>query len=77
MGEDSEPQTYDPFKHRCIGTQYKFTLWPRTCHLTGKTLWLKNVYKQTAMITGPGEPIFEYRWYDRNEFLTARLKGEL
>lgn len=77
MGEDSEPQTYDPFKHRCIGTQYKFTLWPRTCHLTGKTLWLKNVYKQTAMITGPGEPIFEYRWYDRNEFLAARLKGEV
>jgi hypothetical protein len=74
---DSEPQTYDPFKHRCIGTQYKFTLWPRTCHLTGKTLWLKNVYKQTAMITGPGDPVFEYRWYDRNEFLTARLKGEV
>ena len=75
--EDGEPQAYDPFKHRCIGTQYKFTLWPRTCHLTGKTLWLKNVYKQTAMITGPGDPVFEYRWYDRNEFLTARLKGEV
>jgi hypothetical protein len=26
------------------------------------------------MFTGPGEPIFEYRWYDKNEYLIARLK---
>ena len=73
--EDSEPQTYDPFKRRCIGTEYKFTLLPQTCHLTGKRLWLKNAYRQTAMIVGPGDTIFEYRWYDKNEFLIARLKG--
>jgi len=75
--EESEPQAYDPFKHRCIGTEYKFTLMPQRCHITGKRLWLKNAYKQTAMITGPGEPVFEYRWYDKDEFLIARLKGTI
>ena len=72
---DGEPQAYDPFKNRCIGTEYKFTLIPQRCHITGKRLWLKNAYKQTAMIAGPGEPLFEYRWYDKDEFLVARIKG--
>lgn len=65
----------DPFKRRCVGTQLKFTLWPRWCHFTGRTLWFKNAYKQTAMITGPGDPVFEYRWYDKEEFLIAKIKG--
>ena len=73
--DEGEPQAYDPFTHRCIGTEYKFTWLPQTCHLTGKKLWLKNAYRQTAMITGPGDSIFEYRWYDKHEFLVARLKG--
>ena len=73
--EDSEPQTYDPFNRRCIGTEYKFALIPQRCYITGKRLWLKNAYKQTAMIAGPGEPLFEYRWYDKDEFLVARIKG--
>jgi hypothetical protein len=73
--EDGEPQTYDPFKRRCIGTEYKFTWFPQTCHITGKKLWLKNAYRQTAMITGPGESIFDYRWYQKDAFLVARLKG--
>ena len=73
--EDSEPQAYDPFKNRCIGTEYKFVWYPRQCHITGKKLWLKKAYMQTAMWTGPGDPAFEYRWYDKDEFLIARLKG--
>lgn len=75
--EDGGPQAYDPFKNRCIGTEYKFALIPKTCYITGKRLWLKNAYKQTAMWTGPGDPAFEYRWYDKEEFLIARLKGEV
>ena len=75
--EDSEPQTYDPFSNRCIGTEYKFVWLPKKCHITNKNLWLKKAYRQTAMWTGPGDSMFEYRWYDRNEFLTARLKGEV
>ena len=73
--EDAEPQTYDPFSNRCIGTEYKFTWLPKKCHFTGKTLWFRKAYRQTAMWTGPGDPAFEYRWYDKKEFLIARLKG--
>ena len=65
----------DPFKFRCIGTELKFLFLPKVCHITGKKLWLENVYKQTAMYTGPGDPVFEYRYYDKNEFLIARIKG--
>ena len=69
--------TYDSFNRNCIGTQYKFVVLPKTCYLSGKILWLTYAYKQTAMWTGPGDPAFEERWYDKNEFLIARIKGDI
>jgi hypothetical protein len=27
------------------------------------------------MWTGPGEPVFDIRWVDRNEYLLAKIKG--
>lgn len=72
---------YEPdhiaFKRKCIGTQLKFTLIPQKCYITGKTLWLKNAYIQTAIWTGPGDAVFEYRWYDKDEFLIAKIKGNV
>ncbi len=65
------------FKTHCIGTKLTFILIPKRCHLTGKYLWLTMAYEQTAMWTGPGEPTFEYRYYDRNEFLTEKIKGNV
>jgi hypothetical protein len=29
------------------------------------------------MWTGPGEPVFEYRWYHKDEYLIAKLKGNV
>lgn len=75
--ETEEPQTYDPFSNRCIGTELKFTWVPKKCHITGKKLWLQNAYKQTAVWASPDDSIFEYRWYDKDEFLIARIKGEV
>ena len=63
------------FKHACIDTNIVFVMWPRRCYFTNKILFLKYVYKQTAMWTGPGDPVFEYRWYDKEEFLVNKLKG--
>jgi hypothetical protein len=63
------------FKRRCIGTELKFTIMPRECYFTGKILWFVTAYKQTSMILGPGEPIFEYRWYNKQDFLIERIKG--
>lgn len=65
----------DGFKRNCLGTQTKFLLWPKRCYITGRLLWLVRAYKQTAMWTGPGDPVFEYRYYDMNEFLIARVKN--
>ena len=65
------------FKKYCIGTQLKFALLPKRCYFTNKILWLRYAYKQTAMYTGPGEPAFEHRWYDKTEFLIGKLKDRV
>lgn len=67
----------DSFKRKCIGTEYKFVWYPKVCSITGKKLWLTKAYIQTAIWTGPGDPVFEHRWYDKSEFLMARLKGQV
>lgn len=65
----------ETFNRRCLNWQLKWSLWPRKCHYTGKLLWFTLAYKGTAMITGPGEPVFEYRWCERQEYLFLRIKG--
>lgn len=65
----------ETFNRRCLGWQLKFCLFPRRCFYTGKYLWFKMAYKGTAMLTGPGEPLFEDRWCDRKEFLFLKIKG--
>ena len=62
------------FQRACINTTIVFVMWPRRCYFTNKILFLKYVYRQTAMWTGPGDPVFEYRWYDKNEFIKAKLQ---
>ena len=74
MGRYGHPYT-DGFKRKCVGTEIEFVILPKKCFLTGRVLMLENAYKQTALWTGPGDPIFEYRWYDKDEFLVARIKG--
>lgn len=65
------------FKNHCIGTELKFAWTPKKCHITGKKLWLEYAYMQTGLWTGPGDPLFEYRWYDKEQFLIARIKGDV
>jgi hypothetical protein len=55
--------------------EYKFILWPRQCEVSKKHIWLEYAYKGTRTITGPGEPVFEYRWLTKEEFVVAGLKG--
>jgi hypothetical protein len=65
---------YDPFWNRSTW-QYKFAIFPKRCNISKKTIWLDYAYRGTRMITGPGEPVFEYRWLTKEEFVVARLKG--
>jgi hypothetical protein len=67
----------DGFKRRCIGWELKFSLLPRRCFYSKKLLWMRLAYKGTSMITGPGEPLFEYRWVSKKEFLLQRIKGSI
>jgi len=66
---------WDHFDHHSIGTTLRFAWLPKRCWLSDKRLWLQFAYRKVAMWTGPGEPVFEYRWYDKDEYLIAKLKG--
>jgi hypothetical protein len=64
----------DSFERHCIGTQYRFAWLPKRCYLSNKIIWFTCGYKQTAMYTGPGDPVFECRWYDKMYFIVDRLR---
>ena len=53
--------------HRC--------LWPKRCHVSGRWLWLTQVYRARYIITGPGDPAIWTRWYSSEEMLVLKLKG--
>ena len=67
----------DSFIVHRIGTELKFVWFPTICHISGRVMFLELAYVQTAMWTGPGEPVFESRWYDKHEYVKAQLKGEV
>jgi hypothetical protein len=52
----------------------KFCFWPKYCSISGRSIWLEYAYQTTRMISGPGEPVFEHRWYSQQEFLLLRIR---
>ena len=62
------------FNKRRIHQEQKLSLLPRRCYLSSKTLWFKRCEVVTSMVTGPGEPVWETYWCDRNEFLLHELR---
>ncbi len=67
----------DGFIRRCVGWQQQWSLWPRRCFYSNKSLWFKRAYKGTSILTGPGDALFEYRWVDPKEYLFLKIKGAL
>jgi hypothetical protein len=55
----------------------KFVWCPRRCEVSNKLMWLEQAYKGTRMITGPGEPVFMYKWLTKEEYLLAAIKGKI
>ena len=53
----------------------EFAWTPQTCDITGRKIWFESAYKGTAMWTGPGEPIVETRWHDKNSHLIWEMNG--
>lgn len=63
------------FKRCIVGRQLKFALLPRQCHITKRRIWLENAYCITAGYrAGDNDYLYEHRWYDKDEYLVARLK---
>jgi hypothetical protein len=69
--------TDDQFFYKKADWYYKFAWLPHRCNLSNKRIWLKKAYRGIAMYTGPGDPIFEYKWVSREEFIMARIKGKI
>ena len=54
--------------------QLKWSLLPRRCELSGRTLWFRLAYQGVLIIYGPGDPVTEVRWHDPDEHLLWRLR---
>jgi len=73
---------FNPDHHfkRCIkGRKLKFTLLPRRCYITKRIIWLEFAYCLTAGYRarahfGDSIYVYEHRWYDKDEYLVARLR---
>jgi hypothetical protein len=59
---------------RASGWQLKFCWLPKKCQISKKNLWGRFAYQGYNVFTGPGDPIVEYYWIDKNEFLIWSLK---
>lgn len=55
----------------------KFSWLPKRCCLSNRQLWLRFAYQGTAMYSGPGSCVFEYKWIAKEQFLFARLQGKI
>jgi hypothetical protein len=52
----------------------RFALTPQRCDLSQKRIWLKRGFVGAAVWTGPGSPVWEYRWHDAQEHMMWLLR---
>jgi hypothetical protein len=64
----------EAFRARSIW-RLRFVWKPRRSAITGRWLWLRYAYEGTAMYTGPGEAVFEFRYHEPAEHIIWQLKG--
>jgi hypothetical protein len=68
------PRTDDWGLNKVVDWKLTRCWFPRECFLTGQNLWGKRAYHGTRMITGPGEPVIDHYYVERDEFILWRLK---
>ncbi len=64
-------QTYDHFNDYAT-FEYKYSFIPRFCFSTKRLVWGLAV-RGRRIITGPGTPIVEDRWYHRHEAIVMMM----
>lgn len=72
---DGSPKSQDWGLNRAVSWRMKFCWFPHYCFLSGKSLWGKSAYHGINIITGPGDPVQEDYWIEKDEFLIWNLKG--
>jgi hypothetical protein len=70
---DETPPSYDPFDDRAV-FKYKYSFIPRRCYTTNRWIWGLSM-RGRRVITGPGDPLIQDRWYHRDEAIIKMLKG--
>ena len=68
-----DAQYYDHFDDRAT-FEYKYSFIPRRCYTTKRWIW-GLAMRGRRVITGPGDPIIEHRWYHRHEAIIKMLKA--
>ena len=78
MGDEVQqsPLSEDWGLNRARNWTLKLCWTNKKCFLTGKSLFLKQAYYGENWITGPGEPIVDRYWIEKNEFILWNLKGK-
>ena len=46
----------------------KISWWPRRCQSSQQWIWGRAT-RARRVITGPGDPVIEDRWYDQHQYL--------
>ena len=70
----ASPREEDWGLNRVKWWDLKFCWRPQTCFLTGRQLWGKRAYSGVRYIHGPGEPVQDVYWIERDEFILWQLK---
>lgn len=74
-GVSQAPASEDYGLGRAQHWELKLCWLPKRCYLTQKPLWGRLAYHGERWITGPGEPVVQHYWIERDEFLIWNLKG--
>lgn len=71
----SYPELIDYWLKRIDNWQLRYSIIPRRCSLSQRTICMEYAYKGTRVITGPGTPVIEDFWIAKDEFIIWKLKG--
>ena len=74
---DTEYWYYEPdesYFMRRASMQLLWSFWPRRCYVSKKWLCFCLAYRARRIITGPGEPVIQDRWYSQAEGLMQLIK---
>jgi hypothetical protein len=63
----------DPMFNQRAQFEYRFSIIPRQCYLTGQWIWGRHI-RARAVWHGPGDPAIEDRWYHKDQALVMLIQ---